>query len=306
MTPETHRVSRRRAPSSLVRLALAAIALLLPALAGATPPPSGGGEPAAPAPTAPPAAQPAAEDPPVAVADSRFAGEFASPEAYLDWVASFYRHKDFARVPRAMGYLCSSPLYSDRDYRFGAAAFYGEIFKQSDAAARAAWEALTAGNELQEIVLVSYAAWFADTPVCQQLLVRARQQWRESEQLRSFFNGLYQTKVFDPFVTDTRDFFYREPVRFHILLAKVHASGDYDAMLAVIGAVNWTISPESMFLRPAGEVALNGLRRLIAQDEWARSVVRRQAEQHENRDVRRILRELLGMPPEADAPQKPR
>jgi hypothetical protein len=253
-----------------------------------------------PAPAANPQPQPEPSTP--APSPSPYAREFASPAEFEVWLRTFYQRRDFDRVPAAMGYYCASPLYNDEDGRFAMAAFLGEVFKQDDGLVARAWDALA--SRRQSLYLLLYAAWFADTPSCQQRLIAAREQWKDDPVLAQFLQDLFQNSVFNPFITDSMNPFFGQPVRIRILLSRVYANEDLDALLAVIGTLNLSIAPENSGLRPVGQTAFDAIAGLVVTDRWVRAVCERQVDSHPKPDVRRVLRQILGVPD--PSPQRPR
>lgn len=218
----------------------------------------------------------------------RFHDAFESDGAFLDWMETFYIHKQFERTPEAMGYYCSSALFEDNAGRIPMADYFGQILKQSDETVERCYDELMLEGRVSELTLLGIAAWTADTPVSRQLIYRARGEWKD-ESLVRMFHMIHQAMI-----VDTMDRSIEEDPRVILMLwYEFFATGDELRMRKAVQHSYMFNAPEGSWQRAAGELSHAQLVRVLPFDPIVRGVVEEEAAGNPMTAIRTHLTMLL-------------
>jgi len=217
----------------------------------------------------------------------RFHDAFASDEEFINWRDSFYIHKQFERIPEAIGYFCSSALYEDVSNRIPMAAFVGAVFRQSDETVDLVWDELMLEGREDELMTLGYAAWLANTPHSRKIYYRAREIW-ESENLVRMFHMLHQAKNLDTMERPDNDFRVMK-----MLWNEFYATGDEERLRRVVQLSYMYNAPEGTWQRMSGQAAREPLVRLLPYDTLVRRVAEDEARNNSKTAIRTHLTMLL-------------
>ena len=218
----------------------------------------------------------------------RFHDAFESDGAFLNWVESFYIHKQFDRTPQAIGYYCSSPLYEDAESRIAMSDFFGSVLKQSDETVDLCYDELMLEGRENELMVLGFAAWFANTPHSRQMIYRAREVWKERNLVRMFYN-LHQAKIVDSMDRPVE----QDPRAISMLWSEYFATGDVDRMRKAVLHSYMFNAPEGAWQRAAGELSHPQLVRTLPYDPLVRRVVEEEAAGNPMTAIRTHLTMLL-------------
>jgi|GEM_PF-5551584 len=227
----------------------------------------------------------------------RFHDAFASDEAYLEWMETFYIHQDFARTPQAIGYYCSSALFQDPASRIPMSDFFGAVLKQSDETVDLCYDELMLEGRVNELLVLGYAMWFANTPHARQVIFRAREIW-EDQQLVNMFHLTHTSKVRDSMDRSLSE----EPQVVRMLWYEFLATGDVDRLRKVVVHSYMFNAPEGTWQRVAGELARASIVRVLPYDPLVRDIVEGEAANNPLPQIRAHLTGLL----KAAGPLRPR
>lgn len=219
---------------------------------------------------------------------SRFHDAFPSDEAFLQWVETFYIHKQFERTPQAMGYFCSSKLYDDYLGRVPMADFFGAVLRQSDDTVDRCYNELMLEGRVPELTLLGFAAWFADTPHSRQMIIQARKVWLDDTLVR-MLHTIYEAKVVDTMDREVD----KDPRAISMLWYEFFATGDEARLRKAVEHSYMFNAPEGTWQRAAGEVAHAQLVRVLPYDPTVRRIVEDEAAHNPMTAIRTHLAMML-------------
>ncbi|MCB9838037.1 MAG: hypothetical protein H6813_01755 [Phycisphaeraceae bacterium] len=218
----------------------------------------------------------------------RFHDAFPSDEAFLGWVQTFHLHKDFAKTPQAIGYYCASPLFENRADRIPMSDFFGMILRQDDDTVDLTYNELMLEGRVEELTVLGFALWFADTPRSRKFDGRAKVDWTD-EQLVRMLHMTFQAKVVDSMERPID----KDPRVVSMLWYEYFASGDLDrARKAILNAYMYS-APEATWQRYAGEASHAILTRVLPYDADVRAIVEEEAATSPSPPIRTYLRMML-------------
>jgi len=217
----------------------------------------------------------------------RFNDAFESDRAFLQWQTTFYQHKQFDRLPEAIGYYTSSDLYHDETGRVPMAAFFGAALAQSDAAIDDCYSELMLEGRDSELITLGYSIWLADTPHARATMVQAREVW-QSEKLIRLLRTIERTKR-----QRTIDRNFEDSRVIYMLSSEFFANGDEATLRKIISVAHMHNAPEDTWQRFAGQGATIVLRGLLPNHPMVRRIVEDEAANNPSTPVRTHMNILL-------------
>jgi len=202
----------------------------------------------------------------------RFHDAFASDDEFRQWMESFYIHQEFERTPEAIGYYCSSQLFESYESRVPMSAFFGGILAQSDETVDLCYDELSLEGRVAELIMLGYAAWFANTEHSRDMIFQARQVW-DHESIKRMFNAIHISKIVDTLERDPRE----DPRIALMLWFEFFATGDEERLRKVVGYAYMHTAPEGTWQRAAGQYSNAILTQVLPYDSLVRGVVEEQA-----------------------------
>lgn len=197
----------------------------------------------------------------------RFHDAFPSVAAFQQWAETFHVHREFERVPEAIGYYCSSPLFENYESRIPMSAYFGAILKQSDETVDLCYNELSLEGRVAELTVLGYAAWFANTEHSRDMIFMARQIWTHDSLVR-MFNLIHTSKI-----VDTMDRKVDEDPRVVLMLwLEYFASGDEDRLRKAMQYAYMHTAPEGTWQRAAGQASHPILARMLPHDALVRGI----------------------------------
>lgn len=227
----------------------------------------------------------------------RFHDAFDSVPAFQQWMETFHVHKEFHRVPEAIGYYCSSPLFENYESRIPMSAYFGAILKQSDETVDLCYNELSLEGRVAELTVLGYAAWFANTEHSRDMIFMARQIWTHDSLVR-MFNLIHTSKI-----VDTMDRKVDEDPRVVLMLwLEYFATGDEDRARKAIQYAYMHNAPEGTWQRAAGQASHPVFTKLLPFDAFVRGIAEEVVVTTESPAVRTYLTNAI----EAAGPLRPR
>ncbi len=217
----------------------------------------------------------------------RYHDAFESDRAFLQWRNTFYQHKQFDRLPEAIGYYCASDLYHDETGRVPMAAFFGAALAQSNAAIDDCYDELMLEGRDSELITLGYSIWHADTPHARQMIIQATEIW-QTEKLVRLLSTLARTKK-----QRTIDRAFEDSRVMYMLSSEFFANGDEATLRKIISVAHMHNAPEDTWQRFAGQGATLVLRGLLPDHPMVRRIVEDEAANNPSTPVRTHMNILL-------------